>query len=113
MLALACGSIAFAQDQFAPLAPADSAAKALAQGAAPAGFVEEMVEFRSGSRWQLTVNAVQKFGLVITGASFQKSPVPRLSTSYSTGASGKSLSLITQVSRVMETSRILATCLGH
>ena len=30
--------------------------------------------FESGSPWHLTVNAVKKFGLVITGASFQKSP---------------------------------------
>jgi Cu2+-containing amine oxidase len=83
MLALACGSIAFAQDQFAPLTPADSAAKAAAQGAAQAAAqgaapvgapVSQTVAFASGSRWHLTVNAVQKFGLVITGASFQKSP---------------------------------------
>jgi hypothetical protein len=76
MLALACGSIAFAQDQFAPLTPADSAAKAAAaaQGAAPVGAVSQTVAFASGSRWHLTVNAVKQFGLVITGASFQKSP---------------------------------------
>ena len=76
MLALACGSIAFAQDQFAPLTPADSAAKAAvaAQGLAPVGAVTETVAFESGSSWHLTVNAVKQFGLVITGASFQKSP---------------------------------------
>src|SRR5205809_5209882 len=74
MLALACGSVAFAQNQFAPVTPADSAAKAAAQGAAPVGAVDQMVAFDSGSRWHLTVNAVKKFGLVITGASFQKSP---------------------------------------
>jgi Cu2+-containing amine oxidase len=74
MLAFACGSIAFAQDQFAPLTPADSAAKAAAQGAAPVGAVKQTVAFASGSRWHLTVNAVHQFGLVITGASFQKSP---------------------------------------
>ena len=33
-----------------------------------------MVQFTSRSRWHLTVNAIDKFGLVITGASFQKSP---------------------------------------
>jgi len=78
-LALACGSIAFAQVQFAPVTPASSAAKAAAQavvlGAEPLGAsVSETVAFKSGSRWNLTVNAVKKFGLVITGASFQKSP---------------------------------------
>src|SRR5437773_4659679 len=72
-LALAAGSIAFAQ-VLPPVTPADSAAKAAAQGAAPVGAVTETVEFKSGSRWHLTVNAVKKFGLVITGASFQKSP---------------------------------------
>ena len=75
MLALACGSIAFAQVQFEPVTPVDSAAKAAAQGAAPVGApVSQTVAFASGSRWHLTVNAVDKFGLVITGASFQKSP---------------------------------------
>jgi Cu2+-containing amine oxidase len=75
MLALACGSIAFAQVQFAPVTPADSAAKAAAQGAAPVGApVSQTVAFASGSRWHLTVNAVNRFGLIITGASFQKSP---------------------------------------
>ena len=72
MLALASGSIAFAQ--VPPVTPADSAAKAAALGPAPAGAVNETVAFASGSRWHLTVNAVDKFGLVITGASFQKSP---------------------------------------
>jgi Cu2+-containing amine oxidase len=72
-LALACGSIAFAQ-VLPPVTPADSAAKAAAQGAAPVGAVSQTVTFASGSRWDLTVNAVKKFGLVITGASFQKSP---------------------------------------
>jgi Cu2+-containing amine oxidase len=74
ILALACGSIAFAQVQFAPVIPASSAAKAAAQGAAPVGAVSQTVAFASGSRWNLTLNAVKKFGLVITGASFQKSP---------------------------------------
>ena len=72
-LALASGSIAFAQ-VLPPVTPADSAAKAAAQGPAPVGAVTETVEFESGSRWHLTVNAVKKFGLVITGASFQRSP---------------------------------------
>jgi Cu2+-containing amine oxidase len=72
-LALACGSVAFAQVPIPPVTPADSAAKAAAQGAAPVGAVDQMVEFDSGSRWHLTVNAIDKFGLVITGASFQKS----------------------------------------
>jgi Cu2+-containing amine oxidase len=75
MLALACGSIAFAQ--VPPVTPADSAAKAAALGPTPAGAVSETVAFASGSRWHLTVNAVKKFGLVITGASFQKSPTSR------------------------------------
>ncbi|HEU4772374.1 MAG TPA: hypothetical protein VFS68_09460, partial [Candidatus Udaeobacter sp.] len=72
MLALACGSIAFAQ--VPPVPPPDSAAKAAAQGPAPLGAVTETVAFESGSSWHLTVNAVKQFGLVITGASFQKSP---------------------------------------
>jgi len=73
MLALACGSIAFAQVPIPPVTPADSAAKpaALDRDGDP---VDQMVEFKSGSRWHLTVNAVRQFGLVITGASFQKSP---------------------------------------
>jgi primary-amine oxidase len=72
-LALACGSIAFAQ--VPPVMPADSAAKAAALGPMPAAAsVTETVVFASGSAWHLTVNAVQKFGLVITGASFRKSP---------------------------------------
>jgi Cu2+-containing amine oxidase len=78
-LALACGSIAFAQVQFEPVIPASSAAKAAVQaavqGAEPLGAsVSETVAFDSGSRWNLTLTAVKKFGLVITGASFQKSP---------------------------------------
>ena len=73
-LALACGSIAFAQVQFAPVTPASSAAKAAVQGLAPVGAVSQTVAFASGSRWNLTLNAVKQFGLVITGASFQKSP---------------------------------------
>ena len=78
-LALACGSIAFAQVQFAPLTPASSAAKAAVEavvlGAEPLGAtVTETVAFRSGSRWNLTLTAAKRFGLVITGASFQKSP---------------------------------------
>jgi primary-amine oxidase len=71
-LALASGSIAFAQ-VLPPVIPADSAAKAAAQGAGPVGAVSQTVAFTSGSSWHLTVNAVDKFGLVITGASFQKS----------------------------------------
>ena len=78
MLALACGSIAFAQVQFEPVTPADSAAKAAVQaavqGAAPVEAVKQTVIFNSGSRWHLTVNAMDQFGLVITGASFQKTP---------------------------------------
>ena len=83
MLALACGSIAFAQNQFAPLTPADSAAKAAAAAQREAAVggtptppppVEETVRFPSRSAWHLTVKAVHQFGLVITGASFQKSP---------------------------------------
>jgi Cu2+-containing amine oxidase len=73
MLALACGSIAFAE-VLPPVTPADSAAKAAAQGPAPVGAVTETVTFESGSSWHLTVDAVKKFGLVITGASFQRSP---------------------------------------
>ena len=76
-LAVACGSIAFAQVRFAPVTPADSAAKAAAQAAAegpvPVTAASETVAFASGSRWHLTLNAVKGFGLVITGASFQKS----------------------------------------
>jgi Cu2+-containing amine oxidase len=81
LLTLASGSIAFAQVQFAPGTPADSAAKAAAQaaaegaaeGAAPLGApVTETVVFESGSRWHLTLDAINKFGLVIRGASFKK-----------------------------------------
>ena len=74
MPALACGSIVFARDPFAPVTPADSAAKAAAQAAPVGARVDEMVEFLSESRWHLTVNAINQFGLVITDASFQKSP---------------------------------------
>jgi len=74
MLALACGSIAFAQDQFEPVIPADSAAKAAELGAPDGNPIKQTVAFTSGSRWDLTVNAMDKFGLVITGASFRKSP---------------------------------------
>ena len=78
MLALACGSMAFAS-QFEPVTPADSAAKAAAEAAAQGApvveaSVKQTITFRSGSTWDLTVNAVDKFGLIITGASFQKSP---------------------------------------
>jgi Cu2+-containing amine oxidase len=74
-LALACGSIAFAQVQFEPVTPADSAAKAAVQAAEPLGAsVKQSVAFRGGSRWDLTVTAMDQFGLVITGASFQKKP---------------------------------------
>jgi len=76
MLALTGGSIAVAQVPIPPVTPADSAAKAAALPAPddPGDPVEQMVQFKSGSRWHLTVNAVKRFGLVITGASFQKSP---------------------------------------
>src|SRR5262249_50336024 len=57
-----------------PVTPPDSAAKAAALGPPPVGAVDQMVAFPSGSRWHLTVNAIQKYGLIITGASFQKSP---------------------------------------
>jgi Cu2+-containing amine oxidase len=75
-LALACGSIAFAQ--LPPVDPPDSAAKAAAE--LPVGHpIEQMVEFEtSKSRWHLYVNAqISGFGLVIKGASFQKSPASR------------------------------------
>jgi Cu2+-containing amine oxidase len=73
MLALVSGSIAFGQ--FAPVTPLDSAAKRTAHPLLGGGdHVTETVEFPSGSRWHLTVNAVSKFGLVITDASFQESP---------------------------------------
>ena len=72
MLVLACSSIAFAQ--ILPVTPPDSAAKAAALGPPLAGAVTQTVPFASGSQWHLTVNAIQKYGLVITGASFQKSP---------------------------------------
>ena len=75
MLALACGSIASAQIPLEPLIPPDSALKAAAHPLLGGGdHVTETVAFPSGSQWHLTVNAVNKFGLVITGASFQKSP---------------------------------------
>src|SRR5258707_6675022 len=75
MFALASGSIAFAQVQFEPMTPPDSAVKAAAHPLLGGGdHVTETVEFPSGSKWHLTVNAVDRFGLVITGASFQKSP---------------------------------------
>jgi hypothetical protein len=75
MLALASGSIAFAQVPLTPLIPPDSALKAAAHPLLGGGdTVVERVTFKSGSTWFLTVNAVNKFGLVITGASFQKSP---------------------------------------
>jgi Cu2+-containing amine oxidase len=77
MLALACGSIAFAQVPIAPVTPPDSAAKAAALPPPGGNPVHETVAFKSGSRWDLTVNAVERFGLVITGASFQKSPNDR------------------------------------
>src|SRR5262245_44925308 len=75
ILALAWGSIAFAQIPLEPLIPPDSALKAAAHPLIGGGDrVSETVTFKSGSKWHLTVNAVSKFGLVITGASFQKSP---------------------------------------
>lgn len=83
MLALASGSIAFAQVQFEPLTPASSAAKAAMQAAVQAAeplgaSVSETVEFKSGSRWHVTLSTMKKFGLVITGASFQKPGSPFL-----------------------------------
>jgi primary-amine oxidase len=75
MLALACGSIASAQIPLEPLIPPDSAAKRAAHPLIGGGdHVTETVAFPSGSKWHLTVNAVSKYGLVITDASFQKSP---------------------------------------
>jgi Cu2+-containing amine oxidase len=74
MFALACGSIAFAQVPLPPVPPADSAAKAAALGPPGGAPVTETVAFKSKSRWHLTLNTVKGFGLVITGASFQKSP---------------------------------------
>jgi Cu2+-containing amine oxidase len=74
MLALASGSIAFAQVQFEPMTPADSALKAAMHPLLGGGdHVTETVKFKSKSAWHLTINAVNKFGLIITGASFQKS----------------------------------------
>jgi primary-amine oxidase len=73
-LALACGSIAFAQVPITPLIPPDSAAKAAALLPPSGEPINQTVAFPSGSRWHLTVNAMDGFGLVITGASFQKSP---------------------------------------
>ncbi len=73
-LALACGSIAFAQVPIVPLIPPDSAAKAAALLPPGGEPINQTVEFESKSRWHLTVNAMDGFGLVITGASFQKSP---------------------------------------
>jgi Cu2+-containing amine oxidase len=75
ILALSCGSIASAQVPLTPLIPPDSAAKAAAHPLIGGGdHVEDTVKFNSGSKWHLTVNAINKFGLVITGVSFQKSP---------------------------------------
>ena len=74
MLALACGSIAFAQVPLPPMDPADSMAKAAALPTPSGAPEDELVAFKSKSRWHLTANAVKGFGLVITGASFQKSP---------------------------------------
>ncbi len=71
-LALACSSIAFAQ--IPPVTPPDSAAKAAALLPPGGEPINQTVAFASGSRWHLTVNAMNSFGLVITGASFQKSP---------------------------------------
>ena len=73
-LALACGSIAFAQVPLPPVTPPDSAAKAAALGPPGGEPINQMVAFTSKSRWHLTVNPIDRFGLVITGASFQKSP---------------------------------------
>src|SRR5262245_57133911 len=73
-LALAYSSIAFAQIPITPLIPPDSAAKAAALLPPSGEPINQTVAFESGSRWHLTVNAMDGFGLVITGASFQKSP---------------------------------------
>jgi primary-amine oxidase len=78
ILALACGSIASAQIPLEPLIPPDSAAKRAAHPLIGGGdHVTETVAFKSGSKWHLTVNAMNKFGLIITGASFQKSPTEK------------------------------------
>ena len=74
MVVLACSSTAFAQVPLPPVTPADSAAKAAAISSPTPRPVEQMVTFKSKSRWHLFVNAIDRFGLVITGASFQKSP---------------------------------------
>ena len=70
MLALACGSIAFAQVPLPPVTPPDSAAKAAALPPPGGEPIDQMLEFASGSRWHLTVNATFRYGLVITGAQF-------------------------------------------
>src|SRR5262245_58350208 len=78
MLALAWHSTAFGQIPLEPLIPPDSAAKRAAHPLIGGGdHVTETVAFKSGSKWHLTVNAMNKFGLIITGASFQKSPTEK------------------------------------
>ncbi len=81
MLALAWGSIAFAEIE--PVTPPDSAAKAAAEAAAQGPLVgrsvSETVKFKSGSQWHLTVQTRDQYfpGIIIKGASFQKSPTSR------------------------------------
>ena len=114
MLALACGSIAFAQDQFAPLTPADSAAKAAAaaQREAAVGGTPATPRNGNGAVCVGIPRGTSPLRQCTSSAWLSRVPVsrnhrvPRLSTSYSTGASGKSLSLITQVVRVMATSPV-------
>ena len=77
MLALAWGSIAFAQVPLEPLIPPDSALKRAAHPLIGGGdTVPETVKFKSGSAWHLTLNTrdLNFPGLIITDASFQKSP---------------------------------------
>ena len=77
MLGLASGSIAFAQVPLEPLIPPDSALKRAAHPLLGGGdTVTETVTFPSGSAWHLTLNTrdLNFPGLIITDASFQKSP---------------------------------------
>jgi primary-amine oxidase len=77
MLALACGSIASAQIPLEPLIPPDSAAKAPTEPLPRGDSVTDTVKFDSKSQWHLTLHTVDKSfpGLIITGASFQRSPM--------------------------------------
>jgi primary-amine oxidase len=74
MLALAGGSIAFAQ--FVPLIPPDSARKAATEPLPRGDSVTDTVKFNSKSQWHLTLHTVDNSfpGMIITGASFQRSP---------------------------------------